>query len=201
MSVAPEPVAAAEAVSAEVDEAQADEAEVASVEAYEAEATEDAAEADAADREDGEQESAFGVAAQKTCVLSISTLEVVLPDVNPQLTLQEMDPPFRQLRIPIGQAEGVAIAYARRQIRTPRPLTHDLLMQVMEANGMVLEVVRITGVEGSSFSGEIIVSGPNGQQTYLCRVSDAVALTLRQKVRAPIVATEEVMSKAGGHPD
>lgn len=133
---------------------------------------------------------------ERTCVMTIATLEVSLPDTNPQLTLQEMDSPFRQLRIPIGQAEGVAIAYARRQIPTPRPLSHELFAGIMEATGLLLEVVRITGVDGASFSGEIVVSGPNGQHTFPCRVSDAIALSLRQRVRAPIVATEAVLQKA-----
>lgn len=138
----------------------------------------------------------FEVSPSKTCVLSISTLDVMLPDVNPVLTLQEMDSPFRQLEVPIGQAEGIAIAYGQRQIRTPRPLSHELFAQIMEANGLLIEVVRITDVQGTSFAGEIVISGPNGQQTIACRVSDAIALSLRQKLRPPIVATEDVMSRA-----
>jgi bifunctional DNase/RNase len=145
-----------------------------------------------------EEPAGFAVSPATTCVLSISTMEVMLPDVNPQLTLQEMDPPFRQLRIPIGQAEGIAIAYARRQIRTPRPLSHELFAQIMEMNGLLIEVVRITDVQGSSFSGEIVIAGPNGQQVVACRISDAIALSLRQKMRPPIVATEDVMTRAPG---
>jgi bifunctional DNase/RNase len=145
-----------------------------------------------------ERPPGFAVSPEKTCVMSISTIDVMLPDVNPVLTLQEMDSPFRQLRIPIGQAEGIAIAYARRQIRTPRPLSHELFAQIMEMNGLLIEVVRITDVQGSSFSGDMIIAGPNGQQAIPCRVSDAIALSLRQKLRPPIVATEDVLSRAGG---
>jgi hypothetical protein len=135
------------------------------------------------------------------CQLIFSQLEMDLPNPNPVVMLQERDVPHRQLRIPIGMAEGVAIAYAWRRIPTPKPLTHDLFVRVLEAFGLGLEVVRITEVEGGSFSGEIVVNGRQGQRIFACRPSDAIALALRQRMKVPIVATDEVMGRAGTYPE
>ena len=52
---------------------------------------------------------------------------LLLPATHPVVVLQEADPPYRELRIPVGGAEGIAIGYAARGLETPRPLTHELL--------------------------------------------------------------------------
>jgi bifunctional DNase/RNase len=130
------------------------------------------------------------------CRLSFAGVEVELPDTNPTVILQEADPPYRQLRIPIGSPEGVAIAYAWRGIATPRPLTHELFADVMRAFGIVLEVVRITEVRGASFAAELVLSGIAGSRTVPCRPSDGIALALRQGLGVPIMAAAAVMDEA-----
>ena len=59
-------------------------------------------------------------------------VDVVLmfPATHPVVVLQEADAPFRELRIPVGGAEGIAISYAGRGLETPRPLTHELFTRV-----------------------------------------------------------------------
>jgi bifunctional DNase/RNase len=123
---------------------------------------------------------------------------LVLPSTNPVVVLQEADPPYRELRIPIGGAEGVAIAYAARQVRTPRPLTHELMARMLESFSLSLDVVRITESSGRTFRAEIVVSGPSGTRSIDCRPSDAVALALRQRLPVPIVAAPDVLDSAGG---
>jgi uncharacterized protein len=127
---------------------------------------------------------------------SFAGVEVRLPDTNPELILQEADPPYREMRMPIGAAEGVAIAYAWRQIDTPKPLTHELFADVMRVFGLTLELVRITDVRGSSFSAELVMSGRPGQRTVPCRPSDGVALALRQLVPVPIMVASAVIEVA-----
>jgi bifunctional DNase/RNase len=134
------------------------------------------------------------------CRLSFGLIEVNLPDTNPAVVLQEADLPYRQLRITIGQAEGVAIAYAWRGIPTPKPLTHELFAEMMRSFGLTLEVVRITEVRGSSFSAELVVNGRPGQRVLACRPSDALALALRQPIAVPIVAAAQVMEQAATSP-
>lgn len=125
---------------------------------------------------------------------------LLLPATHPVVVLQEADPPYRELRIPVGGAEGIAIGYAARALSTPRPLTHELFASILERFGLVLEVVRITSVRGAAFSAEIVVSGRGGAQTVDCRPSDAIALALRQRLPVPIMAAPEVLVRAGSDP-
>jgi len=125
---------------------------------------------------------------------------LMLPATHPVVVLQEADSPFRELRIPVGGAEGIAIGYAARGIATPRPLTHELFARVLEQFGMNIDVVRITDVSGSAFTAEMVVSGPQGVREIDCRPSDAIALALRQRLPVPIVASPMVMAIAGTDP-
>lgn len=121
-----------------------------------------------------------------------------LPSTNPVVRLEELDPPGRVLSIPIGLPEGVAIACAAKGLETPRPLTHELTTALLEAFGLTVELVRITAVSGTSFSCEIVVSGPTGtSRTFPCRTSDAIALALRQRLFVPVVAAPAVLEAAG----
>ncbi len=121
---------------------------------------------------------------------------LVLPSTHPVVVLQEAEFPYRELRIPIGGPEGIAIGYASRRLATPRPLTHELMARLLESFALTLEVVRITGFQGGVFTAEMTVSGPQGQRTLDCRPSDGIALALRQEMRVPIVADPDVLDRA-----
>jgi uncharacterized protein len=125
---------------------------------------------------------------------------LLLPATHPVVVLQEADPPYREVRIPVGGAEGIAIGYAARGLTTPRPLTHELMTNILEQFGLTLEMVRVTSVRGSAFKAEMVISGRSGSQVVDCRPSDAIALALRQKVPVPIMATPEVLVRAGTDP-
>ena len=125
---------------------------------------------------------------------------VSLPATHPVVVLQEADPPYRELRIPVGGAEGIAIAYAARGNPTPRPLTHELFAKVLEEFGMNLDVVRITTVRGTAFTAEMVISGRLGARLIDCRPSDAIALALRQRLPVPIMASPIVLTRAGTDP-
>ncbi|MGD1012217.1 MAG: bifunctional nuclease family protein [Acidimicrobiales bacterium] len=125
---------------------------------------------------------------------------LLLPATHPVVVLQEAEPPFRELRIPIGGAEGIAIGYAARGLETPRPLTHELFTRVLETFQLTLDAVRITEVQGTAFSAEMVLSGPDGSQAIDCRPSDAIALALRQKAPVPIMARASVLGDAGTDP-
>jgi bifunctional DNase/RNase len=121
---------------------------------------------------------------------------LVLPSTHPVVVLQEADMPYRELRIPIGGPEGIAIGYAARQVETPRPLTHELMTQLLERFNLCLDVVQITGLTGGTFTAELLVSGPAGQRTLDCRPSDAIALALRQRIAVPIMVDADVLDRA-----
>jgi len=123
-------------------------------------------------------------------------VEVVLPSTNPVLVLREEDEPHRELHIPIALADGVAIAFAARHILTPKPLTHELMTNVLDGYGLTLEQVRITAVENSSYSAEMVLSGSLGSRVIECRVTDGLCLALRQRLDVPVTAAEEVLFQA-----
>ncbi len=125
---------------------------------------------------------------------------LLLPATHPVVVLQEADAPFRELRIPVGGAEGIAISYAARGLATPRPLTHELFTHVLEEFGMTLDVVRITEVRGTAFTAEIVISGRLGMRLIDCRPSDAIALALRHRLPVPIMVDPTVLAIAGTDP-
>ncbi|MGD0081935.1 MAG: bifunctional nuclease family protein [Acidimicrobiales bacterium] len=163
-----------------------------------AEATEPAEPAEAtepAEVEAAEEPLGFELPPAMSRMMFVDVM-LVLPSTHPVVVLQESDLPYRELRIPIGGPEGIAIGYAARQIATPRPLTHELMSQLLERFSLTLDVVRITGLTGGVFTAEIVVSGPTGSRTLDCRPSDAIALALRQRLPVPIMADPDVLDRA-----
>jgi bifunctional DNase/RNase len=130
-------------------------------------------------------------------VVEVAGLAVELPATDPVLSLREADPPGRLLRIPIGMAEGVAIAYAWRQLATPRPLTHELFVEALGRFDLRVELVEVTEVQGRSFSGQLRLVGPQRSEVVPCRPSDGIALALRQRPPAPILVDDAVLEAAG----
>jgi bifunctional DNase/RNase len=125
-------------------------------------------------------------------------VSLVLPATHPVVVLQEMEWPYRELRIPVGGAEGVAIGYAARRVDTPRPLTHEMISRLLDSFELSLDQVRITSVSGSNFVAELVVSGGLGVRTIDCRPSDAIALALKRSIPVPIMASPAVLEAAGG---
>jgi bifunctional DNase/RNase len=125
------------------------------------------------------------------CQVVLVAVTMDLPDQNPVVVLREIDPPRREVSIPVGLAEGVAIAYGHRAVATPRPLTHEMLTVVLERFGVRLEAVRITSRVGRVYLAEMVMTSPSsGPQTIDCRPSDAIALAVRQELPVPLVVDE-----------
>lgn len=114
-----------------------------------------------------------------------------MPSNNPIVLLRERDG-GRYLPIWVGAVEATAIAYAQQGIVPPRPLTHDLLRDILAALGVTLKEVRITALEDGVFYAVLAFS--DGTEVS-ARPSDAIALALR--VDAPIRGADEVMDAAG----
>ena len=127
-------------------------------------------------------------------IVAVAGVEMELPSANPEVLLHEAQDPWRELRIPVGMAEGTAIAYAFRGIDTPRPLTHELMTELLERHDVSIEAVRVTVRRGQVFFAEIDTMGPRGRRVLPCRPSDAIALALRQKLPTPILVAEWVFT-------
>jgi bifunctional DNase/RNase len=118
-------------------------------------------------------------------------VRVEMPSNQPIVLLRESSGE-RYLPIWIGAVEATAIAFAQQGVTPPRPLTHDLMKDVLEATGQRLSEVRITDVKDGVFYAELVFEG--GQEVS-ARPSDSIALALRTGTR--IVCAEEVLDEAG----
>ena len=129
-------------------------------------------------------------------IVAVADVTMDLPNANPEIVLHEAQDPWRELRIPVGLAEGTAIAYALRSVETPRPLTHDLVTEILDRHDVSIEAVRITVRRGQVFFAEIDTTGPQGRRVLPCRPSDAIALALRQRLPTPVLVAEWVFTGA-----
>ena len=82
------------------------------------------------------------------------------------------------------------------RIDTPRPLTHELVTDILDSHDVSIAAVRITVRRGRVFFAEIDTTGPRGRCVLPCRPSDAIALALRQRLPTPILVAEWVFSGA-----
>jgi bifunctional DNase/RNase len=98
------------------------------------------------------------------------------------------------LPIWVGVFEANAIAMELEKIVAPRPMTHDLLRNVIEGLQAKVERIVITDLKENTFFAMIHVTR-NGQQLAIdSRPSDAMALALRSEV--PILVEETVLEKS-----
>lgn len=123
--------------------------------------------------------------------LDVLGVRVELPTNQPIVLLRERDG-SRHLPIWIGAAEATAIAYAQQGVTPPRPLTHDLLVNVVSALGHTIERVRIDRLDGGVFYATLVLSGGVEIDS---RSSDAIALAIR--VGAEVVAPDALLESAG----
>ncbi len=102
----------------------------------------------------------------------------------------------RYLPIWIGVAEATAIFIQLNDQALPRPMTHDLLKNVIEVLGVKLQKVVINDIDQSTFFARLFLDqgGTKGVVEVDSRPSDAIALALR--AGAPILVAEKVVIKA-----
>ncbi|MFC2171160.1 bifunctional nuclease domain-containing protein [Acidobacteriota bacterium] len=99
------------------------------------------------------------------------------------------------LPIWVGMNEAIAIATQMEQMEFPRPLTHDLLKDVILGLDAKVARIRITEIKENTFYAKIVLLS-NGEPVEVdSRPSDAIALALRTK--APILVQRSVLKEAG----
>jgi uncharacterized protein len=104
----------------------------------------------------------------------------------------------RLLPIWIDVAEARAIAIELERIKTPRPLTHDLMRNILDRLGARLARVVITELRDNTFYALLYLNLQGHEFRIDARPSDAIALALRMKTR--IYASAEVFAKAEAIP-
>lgn len=110
----------------------------------------------------------------------------------PVVILQE-EAGERVLPIWIGPGEASAIAMQLADMKFARPLTHDLLVDVLRRMGGALEKVLITRVEENTYFAEMIVRRNGSTIPVDARPSDSIAVALR--MGAPIYADDELFNQ------
>lgn len=117
-------------------------------------------------------------------------VRVEMPSNQPIVLLRDSES-NRFLPIWIGAVEATAIAFAQQGVQPERPLTHDLLRDVISALGRTVTRVDIVDLRDGIFYAELVFD--NGV-TVSARPSDAIALALRTD--SPLFAAEHVLDDA-----
>jgi bifunctional DNase/RNase len=126
--------------------------------------------------------------------VSLVGVRVELPSNQPIVLLKETQGD-RYLPIWIGAVEATAIAFALQGVETPRPMTHDLLRDIMTETEIQVERILINDLVDQTFYAVIRMALDGRTTEVSSRPSDAIALAVR--IDAPIFAAEEVLEQAG----
>jgi len=124
--------------------------------------------------------------------LSVVGVRVELPSNQPIVLLKEVGGD-RYLPIWIGAVEATAIAYEQQGMKSPRPLTHDLMRDILTALRQPLKSVEITEMKENIYYADLVIG--DGGVRVSARPSDSIALALRSG--ATIWCAEEVLTEAG----
>lgn len=105
----------------------------------------------------------------------------------------------RRIPIIIGYPEAQAIECKLQDIKTPRPLTHDMATGILDGFNIKLREVLIRHLENGVFAADMILESEGKTVVLDSRSSDAIAMAIR--TGAPIYTSEKVMEDAGFNPD
>ena len=126
-------------------------------------------------------------------------VRVEMPANVPVMMLREVVEPGRVLPIYIGAPEASAIHLALEGIEPPRPLTHDLIVLLVDALAVDVREVVISEMRDHTFFAELVLEQDGSELRVSCRPSDAIAIAVR--AAAPIFAAAEVLDEAGQLPE
>jgi len=122
-------------------------------------------------------------------------VRVVPPSNAPFVVLRELREPGRSMMIFIGEPEAMSINMALQGETTPRPMTHDLLLSVIEELGAEIVRVVVTHLDDTTFFAELHLDLDDEVLEISARPSDCFALAAR--TAAPIYVAEAVLDDVG----
>lgn len=126
--------------------------------------------------------------------MMVESIRMSLLNYQRVVILKEKDSD-RYLPIWIGPAEADAIAIELQSVSVARPLTHDLLRNVIQQLGATVVSIVVNDLANDTFYARIILDAGGRHIEVDARPSDAIALAVRVKV--PIYAEDTVLDKAG----
>lgn len=127
--------------------------------------------------------------------MEIVGVRIEMPSNQPIVLLKEMDG-TRFLPIWVGAVEATAIAFAQQGLTSQRPLTHDLITNILEAADLTMTAVHVTELKEGIFFAELLVRSADGSNLKIsARPSDAIAIALRTK--SNILADSDLLDQVG----
>ena len=122
--------------------------------------------------------------------------KIIISEMQDQqiIVLKEVDGE-RKFPIVIGNTEAVAIDRRLKGIPTPRPMTHDLLSNIIEAMGGSIEKIEINDLQDHTFFARIHIRQGAKTVEVDSRPSDAIALGIASVI--PIFVAEHVLAEVG----
>jgi bifunctional DNase/RNase len=130
--------------------------------------------------------------------MTVAHLGVDRNTESPVVILREKDG-SRVLPIWIGPAEASAIAMELQGVKAARPMTHDLLKQVIVGLGGELRRIVISAVRENTYFAELLIQREDHVFQVDARPSDSIALALR--LNAPIFASDQLLEQSGVEAD
>ena len=127
--------------------------------------------------------------------MEVVGVRIEMPSNQPIVLLKEVDG-SRFLPIWVGAVEATAIAFAQQGMVAQRPLTHDLIADILEAADLTLTSVQVVQLKDGVFYAEIQVRTESGTVLKIsARPSDAIAIALRTK--SNILADSDLLDEVG----
>jgi len=127
--------------------------------------------------------------------MEVVGVRIEMPSNQPIVLLKEVDG-SRFLPIWVGAVEATAIAFAQQGLAPQRPLTHDLISDILEAADLTATSVHITSLQDGVFFAELQIRTEAGTVLKIsARPSDAIAIALRTK--SNILADSDLLDQVG----
>ena len=130
--------------------------------------------------------------------MDIDSIRVSLVNYQRVLILKEKKTE-RFLPIWIGPAEAESNAIRLQGVSVGRPMTHDLLVKIIEDSGAKISAVLISDLSNDTFFAKIVLERDSEKIDIDSRPSDAIAIAVRARV--PIFVADSVLDKAGVYID
>jgi uncharacterized protein len=122
-------------------------------------------------------------------------VRIEMPSNQPIVLLKEIEG-TRFLPIWVGAVEATAIAFAQQGLEASRPLTHDLIRDLLDRVDVTLTSVHITSIKDGIFFAELNLRNKDGALEALsARPSDAIAIALRTK--SNIMVSDDLLDEIG----
>jgi len=127
--------------------------------------------------------------------MEIVGVRIEMPSNQPIVLLKEVNG-SRFLPIWVGAVEATAIAFAQQGMVAQRPLTHDLIANILEAADLTMTAVQVVQLKDGIFYAELQVRTDSGTVLKIsARPSDAIALALR--TNSNILADSDLLGEVG----